>query len=125
MLGQFDKPNQVSAAATTVAVEEIFARVDIERRTAITVERTESHELPAAGGGARGPVALPQIVQQGNALFKVLQIRQPLWSIGPRRAAHQRDVVCKMPRGGAVGAWGLAGYRLGPQPSCCLQDPGR
>jgi hypothetical protein len=31
------------------------------------MERAESDELPPVGGGACGPVALPQIVQQGNA----------------------------------------------------------
>jgi hypothetical protein len=57
MLRKFDQANQVAAALTAVVVEQIFAGMDIERRPGFWVERTESHELLAGSGAARGPVA--------------------------------------------------------------------
>ena len=45
MAGQLDKANQIAALAAAVAVEDIFARVDIERGPGFLVQRTESDEL--------------------------------------------------------------------------------
>src|ERR1700676_1911827 len=42
MPGQLDKANQIATLATAVAVENILARVDIERRPGLLVQRTES-----------------------------------------------------------------------------------
>ena len=102
MLGQFDKTNQVAALATAVTVEQILASVDVEGRTRVAVQGTEPDELLLACGRASYPVALPQIIQQTNALFEIFQIRHPAWSIKPRRPANQRDVVCKTPPGAAA-----------------------
>src|ERR1039458_9017908 len=61
--GQLHKANQIAAPAAAVAVENILARVDIERRPGLLVQWTESDDL----GSARrmtSPVMLPQIVQK-------------------------------------------------------------
>ena len=42
---QLDKAQQIGALAATVAVEEIFAGVDIERRAGFRMQGTESDEL--------------------------------------------------------------------------------
>ena len=57
-----------------MAVKQTFARIDIERRTGLAVQRAKSHELFPGKYARRCPVALPQIIQQGNALFEVFQI---------------------------------------------------
>lgn len=59
MAGQLDKANQIAALTAAVAVEEIFASVDIERRVGIRVQRTESDELGAVAGGPGHPILLP------------------------------------------------------------------
>ncbi len=59
MAGQLDKANQIAALTAAVAVEEIFASVDIERRVGIRVQRTESDELGAVAGGPGNPILLP------------------------------------------------------------------
>ena len=59
---QLDKANQVSALSAAVAVEDILARVDIERGLGLLVQRTESDELGAARR-MTSPVMLPQILQ--------------------------------------------------------------
>jgi hypothetical protein len=109
MLGQFDKADQVAALATAVAIEQILAGVDVEGRPRVAMQGTEADEFFAAGGGASDPVTLLQIVQQGNALFDLLRIEHPDWSIKPGRPANQRVVVCKTALGGAAGAKALAG----------------
>jgi len=73
MAGQLNKANQVSALPAAVAVENIFARVDIERGPGLLVQRTESDEL----GSTRrmtGPVVLPQIVQQRQSPLECLDV---------------------------------------------------
>src|SRR4030095_2046196 len=65
---------QVAAALTAVAVEQVFAGIDVKRGSGFCVERTKSHELLSAAGAARGPVATLQILQQRNALFELFQI---------------------------------------------------
>ena len=63
MAGQLDKANQIAALAAAVAVEEIFASVDIERRPGFGVQRTEPDKLGTAAGRLTSPVPLPQIIQ--------------------------------------------------------------
>ena len=48
MAGQLYKANQIAALPAAVAVENILARVDIERGPGLLVQRTESDELGAA-----------------------------------------------------------------------------
>jgi hypothetical protein len=47
-----------------VTVKEIFAGVDIERRSGFRVQRTESDELAAVSGVPGDPILLPQIIEQ-------------------------------------------------------------
>jgi hypothetical protein len=63
MTRQLDKANQISTLAATVAVEEIFAGVDIKRRPRFRVQGTESDELAAVAGGLGDPILLPQIIE--------------------------------------------------------------
>jgi hypothetical protein len=58
MTGSLNKANQVAALAAAVAVEDIFADVDIERGPGLLVQQTESDELGSARRPAR-PVLLP------------------------------------------------------------------
>ena len=61
---QLDKAQQIGALAATVAVEEIFAGVDIERRAGFRVQGTESDELGAVASTPGNPVLLSQIIEQ-------------------------------------------------------------
>ena len=58
MLGKLHKANQVPAALTAVAVEQILTGIDIERRTGVRVQRAQSHELLSRADAVRGPIAL-------------------------------------------------------------------
>src|SRR6266481_6191331 len=58
MTGQLDKANEIAALSATVAVKEIFAGVDIERRSGFWMQGTESDELVAVSGGPGGPMLL-------------------------------------------------------------------
>jgi hypothetical protein len=71
---KFHKANQVAAALTAVAVEQIFAGVDIERRPGVRVQRTKSGELLSRADAASGPVVPLQVLQQRNLLFELFQI---------------------------------------------------
>ena len=68
MAGQLDEANQIAALAAAVAVENIFASVDIERGPGLLVQRTESDKLESTRR-MTSPVVLPQIVQQRQPPF--------------------------------------------------------
>ncbi len=72
--GQLDKANQIAAQAATMAVKEIFAGVDIERRPGLGVQRTESNELGGVTRRPGGPILLPQVIEQRQALFDFFQV---------------------------------------------------
>src|SRR5437867_6929496 len=74
MAGQLDKAQEIAALAATVTVEEIFAGVYIERGPGFRVQRTKSDELAAVTGRSTGPILLPQIVEQRQALFEFFDI---------------------------------------------------
>src|SRR5213082_1220782 len=56
--GQLDKAQEIATLAATIAVEAIFAGVDIERRTGFRVQRTKAEELVAVAGRPDDPVLL-------------------------------------------------------------------
>jgi hypothetical protein len=72
MLKQLDEADQIAALAAAVAVEEVLLSVDIEGRVGFRMQRAESHKLGAVPCRPQGPVLLPQIVEQGKALFELL-----------------------------------------------------
>ena len=74
MAGQLDKAQEIAALAATVTVEEIFAGVNVERGPGFRVQRTKSDELVAVTGRSTGPILLPQIVEQRQALFEFFDI---------------------------------------------------
>src|SRR5690348_5382152 len=57
-----------------MAVKEIFAGVDIERGPGFRVQGTESDELRAVPYRPGGPVLLPQIIEQRQALFEFFEV---------------------------------------------------
>ena len=71
---QLDKTQQIAALTATVAVEEIFASVDIERRAGIPVQGTEADELGTMTCRSCDSVLLPQIIEQRKALFEFFEI---------------------------------------------------
>src|SRR2546425_12318108 len=74
MARQLDKAQKIAALTAAVTVEEMFARVDIERGPGFRVQRTESDELGTVTGRPTGPILLPQIVEQRQALFEFFDI---------------------------------------------------
>jgi len=60
-------------ANTPVAVEDIFARVDIERRPGFFMQWTEPNILPATHWSPR-PVVLPQIFEQRYPWFECFDV---------------------------------------------------
>ena len=62
MAGQLDKANQIAALAAAVAVEDIFARVHVERGPGLLVQRTESDKLGAAAV-LRKPFTIEELIQ--------------------------------------------------------------
>ena len=74
MAGQLDKAQEIATLAATVAVEKIFAGVDIERRADFRVQGTAADELAAVASRPGNPVLLPQIIEQRQALFEFFEI---------------------------------------------------
>ncbi len=99
MAGQLDKAKEVAALAAAVTVKEIFAGVDIERRPGFRVQRTESDELGAVTDRPGGPMLLPQIIEQRQALFEFFDILvhgavlPPETSVGEGRQPFQGTMV--------------------------------
>ena len=73
-MGKLHQANQIPASATTVAVEQILARVDIEGGMDFLMQRTESDELGARAGAVSDPVVPLQVLEQWNARFELFQI---------------------------------------------------
>jgi hypothetical protein len=66
--------DEISAAPTAMAIEQILAGVDIKGRFRFAVERAESNELLLLTSTAGAPLPSPQVVQQRELLFEVFQI---------------------------------------------------
>ena len=71
---EFNKTDQVSASPATVAVEQVFLRVDVERGLSFLMQGTQAHELGANADLMPGPMVPLQVLEQGNALFEPFQI---------------------------------------------------
>src|SRR5262252_4513149 len=75
MARQLDKAQEIATLAATVAVEKIFAGVDIERRAGFRVQGTEADELGAVASRPGNPVLLlPQIIEQRQALLEFFEV---------------------------------------------------
>ena len=57
-----------------MAVKEILAGIDIERRPSFRVQGTESHELGALTRGPTDPILLSQVIEQWKSLFELFEI---------------------------------------------------
>ena len=65
---------RITALTATIAVKEVLAGVDIEGRSGLRVQRTGSHELGTVTCRPGRPILLPQILEQGQALFEFFEI---------------------------------------------------
>src|SRR5262245_52338783 len=74
MARQLDKAQEIATLAATVAVEKIFAGVDIERRADFRVQGTEADELAAVASRPGNPVLQPQIIEQRQTLFEFFEV---------------------------------------------------
>jgi hypothetical protein len=70
---KLDKANKVASAAAAVAVEDIFGRIDVERGMVFRMQWTQSDEFLLGADWMCRPVASPQIFQQRESLFQMLQ----------------------------------------------------
>ena len=70
---EFRKANHVTAAATAVAVEEIFVGIHQEAWFVICVQRAQPHPSAAAEWPRRLPIMGLQIVHQRNLLFQLVE----------------------------------------------------
>jgi hypothetical protein len=66
--------DQVSTAPAAMAIEQILAGIDIEGRFGFLMQRAESDELVLLTSPAGAPLPSPQVVQQGQLLFEVIEI---------------------------------------------------
>src|SRR4029077_11969799 len=57
-----------------MAVEQILADIDIERRRGFPMQRTQPHKLRGGAHAAPLPMAAPQVIQQRKALFELFQV---------------------------------------------------
>jgi len=57
-----------------MTVKEILVSVDIERRPGFRVQRAESNEFGGVTRRPGGPILLPQIIEQRQALFKFFEV---------------------------------------------------
>jgi hypothetical protein len=57
-----------------MAVEQVFLRVDVERRLGFLMQGTQSHELGAGADLLPSPMVPLQVLQQRNTFFKPFQI---------------------------------------------------
>ena len=70
---EFGEANHIPAAATAVAVEQVFVGIHQEAWFVIVVQRTQSHQSAAAEWPGRLPIVCLQIVQQRNLLFQLIE----------------------------------------------------
>ena len=91
---EFRKANHVPAAATAVAVEEIFVGIHQEARFVILMQWTEPHPSATAKWPCRGPIMRLQIAHQRNLLLQLIEsltIHGLLASIGRIRQTALRS----------------------------------
>jgi hypothetical protein len=103
---EFHKADQVTAAATAIAVEQVFDGIQQKARFAIRVQRTQAHHPAETESPHRLPIMSLQIVCQGNLLFQLVEILTThglLASMGrirqnaPRSQTRMVDVRKKRP----------------------------
>src|ERR1019366_4537217 len=68
------KANHIAAAATTVAVEQVFAGIHQEAWFVISMQRAQPHLSATAEGPRRVPIMRLQIAHQGNLPFQIVEI---------------------------------------------------
>ena len=72
---EFDKADQIATLPAPVAVKQVPAGIDIERRARISVQGTKSYKLLPGAATTGRPVVPLQIVQQREVLFELFQVR--------------------------------------------------
>jgi len=81
---KLDKANKVASAAAAVAVEDIFGRIEVERGMGFRMQWTQSDELLVGADWTCRPVTSPQIFQQRESLFQMLQATSHRPSLTPK-----------------------------------------
>ena len=100
-----------------MAVKEILAGVDIEGRSSLGVQGTESNELEAMTRRPGGPILLPQVIEQRQALFDFFQVLAH-GAVGPPEASVGEGRQCSQAR--MVGARKIYQRRRG-QRTCRIR----
>ena len=91
---EFREANHVPAAATAVAVEEVFVGIHQEAWFVISMQRAQPHPSAAAEWPRRVPIMRLQIAHQRNLLFQLVEslaIHGLLASIGRIRQSALRS----------------------------------
>jgi hypothetical protein len=70
---EFGEADDIAAATTTVAVEEILLRVHQQARFVVWVQRTQSQEAAEADGPGLLPTMCLEIFQEWNLLFEFVE----------------------------------------------------
>ena len=70
---KLNKTNQVAAASTTVAIEQILVGIDVEGRTAFYVQRAQSDIFLLATNSLGHPMVPLQIIDQRQSAFQAFQ----------------------------------------------------
>ena len=65
---QLHQTDQIAAAPAAMAIENVLAAVDVERRLGLPMERTESRHFGASAAPQHFPASLFQVIKQRNAL---------------------------------------------------------
>ena len=65
--------NHIPAAATAVAIEEVFVGIHQEAWFVIFVQRAQSHPSAATEWPCRVPIMRLQIAHEGNLLFQLVE----------------------------------------------------
>ena len=70
VLGEFDKPNEITAATAPMTIEQVLGSVDVKGRAGFLMPRTQAGPFMGVAAAARLPVALAEELQQRKALFE-------------------------------------------------------
>ena len=71
---KLNKPDQITPAATPMAVKQVLVGVDIKGRTGIPMQGTQPNEFLGSASAMGSPVVSLQVFQQRNTLFEPDQI---------------------------------------------------
>src|SRR5215467_1270387 len=111
-----------------MAVKEILVGVDIEGRSSLGVQRTESNELEAMTRRPGDPILLPQVIEQRQALLDFFQVLDH-GAIGPPETSvgegHQRSQARMVGARNFLRDGGARGFAVSESPQAKAQPGDR